>query len=304
MPLPRIVLFTAQDIGVNLITTLREHADLFVVTHSTIRDELAGYRSPTQTCQHFAIPVVVTPRVDESVARVILEFKPRLILSAYYPHVIPASLIEQVPLGAVNLHPGILPFYRGKFPTPWYILNGESDYGLALHRIVDDGIDTGPVLVQERFPLSPTITGHELLLETMKNGVALIHGCLSAILDNSLPAVPQKGVGSYYSTIEKRYQIDWNLRTVQIERRIRVHAKPYLPAYSYLLNRIVYINRAVDVQFDGFAAQGGGSIVGKDTSAFYVSCCDGVLRVDEWDVFPPVSQAESDLLFRVGNRFE
>lgn len=302
----RLVLFTSQDIGFQLVELLAglPGLSLLVVTHRTARDEVYGYRSAIDACQARDIPCLVTPRVDETVKGRIRDFAPQLLLCAYYPHVIPQDAVSGVPLGAVNIHPGLLPRYRGKYPTPWYILNGEDTFGVAIHRI-DDGIDTGDVLVQATYPLAPTITGHELYRETMDRGAALIAEHIDALLAGSLTGKPQQGPGSYYNAIEKRYQVDWNLSAAAIERRIRVHAKPFLPAYSFMFNRTVYINRAHVVDVPGHRAQGGGYILESDRSrTVTVSCAEGCLRLTDFDLFPQLSERDALTHLKVGNRFE
>jgi methionyl-tRNA formyltransferase len=302
----RLILFTSQDIGFQLVELLAERADLsfIVVTHRTRRDEVYGYRSAIDACRSHDIPCLVTPRVDEPVKARVGEFAPHLLLCAYYPYVIPQDIIRAVPLGAVNIHPGILPRYRGKYPTPWYILNGEKTYGLAIHKI-DEAIDTGDVLVQACYPLPPTITGHELYRETMDRGSRLIAEHLDRLLDGSLPAMPQQGAGSYYNAIEKRYQIDWNRPSSDIERRIRVHARPFLPAHTFAFNRTVYVNRAEVFDHPGYRAQGGGIILQSDIpGSLVVSCADGCLRLTDFDVYPPLSEQEAAIHFAAGTRFE
>jgi methionyl-tRNA formyltransferase len=302
----KIVLFTSQDIGFSLVEMLakRPNLSLFVVADRTIRDDTYGYRSAIDACHTLGIAHVKASRVDETVKARIHEFAPDIVVSAYFPHIIPDDVIKEPPLGSINVHPGMLPLYRGKFPTPWYILNGEEYFGIAIHRI-DSGIDTGDVFVQRQYPLPPAITGHELYRQTMIEGAALLAEHLDSILDGSITAHPQEGTGSYYSTIEKRYHLDWNLSAAMIERRVRVHAKPFLPAFSYLFNRIIFINRAVKVELESYTAQGGGRILQVDASGhFIVSCADGCLLIEEHDFYPPLSAEERATHLRAGNRLE
>jgi len=171
-----------------------------------------------------------------------------------------------------------------------------------VHRI-DSGIDTGEVLVQKRYPLDPKITGHELYRQAMIAGAAVLCENLDAILAGEITGVPQKGVGSYYSTIERRYQIDWNLAAIVIERRVRVHARPYLPAFTYLYNRVVFVNRVRRFDLPGYTTQGGGRILRvEDSGQFVVSCSDGCLMVEDFDVFPTLAPNERGKHFRVGTR--
>ena len=302
----KVLLFTSQDIGFSMVEILarREGLSLLVITDRTIRDDSYGYRSAVDACEARGVQFVRSARVDEYVRARIIEFGPELIVCAYYPHLIPSDIIGLPIFGAINIHPGRLPFYRGKFPTPWYILNEETSFGVAIHRL-DGGIDTGDVLVQKDFPLGSSVTGHELYRQTMVEGARMFADNLEAILANSIEPEKQVGIGSYFSAIEKRYHIDWNHSVDAIGRRIRVHARPFLPAFSFLLNKIVFVNRSSRADLAGYTAQGGGRIVRVDESGrFAVSCSDGCLSIDDYDVFPPLSAYDHGLHLRVGNRLE
>lgn len=302
----RVVFFTAQEIGFRLteFAAGREDLDALFVTRMTLNDQINGYRCAIDACQKHGLRCLVAPRVDEAVREAVREHKPELIVSAYYPVVIPAEVIALSGGGAVNVHPGILPHYRGRFPTPWYILNGAERFGVAIHRI-DGGIDTGEVLLQETFPLSREETGHGLYRRAMDEAARLLTENFDALLDGRLSSFPQECVGSYYATIEKRFHIDWNVSCEQVARRVRVHARPYFPAYSFLNNRVVLIERVRPLEISGYTAQGAGRIVQLfEGGRFAVSCSDGCLLVEAYTVAPELTDEDRHLHLRVGNVFE
>lgn len=303
---PRILLFTSQDIGFQIADGLARRGayDLVVVTCRTPRDDFYGYRSAAVAAAAHGIELHVATRIGEPLRRRIAEFSPDLIFCAYFPHVIPREVFGLSRLPAVNIHPGLLPRYRGKFPVPWYILNGEAEFGLAIHEI-DDGVDTGPVLVQERYPIAPEETGHGLYRKTMDCGAALVLARIDDIIAGKIAARPQSGAGSYYARIERRYEIDWNLPRETILRRIRVHARPYLPAFGSIMNHLVLIDRARAVDPAGFAAQGGGAVLGVESDgAFTVSCCDGAIRAEGYEIAPDPGPDGASRLLKPGARFE
>lgn len=303
---PRIVLFTSQDIGFQIVDGLarRGDCDLVVVTCRTVRDDSYGYRSAIDAAAAHGIEAHVATRVDEALMRRIAAFAPDLIFSAYFPHVIPRAVFGLSRRPAVNIHPGVLPLYRGKFPVPWYILNGEREFGLAIHEI-DDGIDTGPVLVQERFPIDPDETGHGLYRKTMDRGAELVLGRIGDILAGKITPRPQSGTGTYFSTIDRRYVIDWNLPRETILRRIRVHARPYFPAHGFILNHMVLIDRARAVEPAGFRAQAGGSVLSLEPDGgFVVSCCDGAIHVERCEIAPDPGPDGASRVLMPGARFE
>jgi methionyl-tRNA formyltransferase len=302
----RVLLFTGQDIGFEVVETLqgRQDIELFVVAERTARDDVYGYRSAIDACATRGIPCVKASRVDDALRQRLAYFSPDIIVSVYYPHLIANDVLSLTRTAAINIHPGILPYYRGKFPTPWYILNGEAKFGLAIHEI-DSGVDTGGVFVQQLYDLPATITGHDLYRLTMRYGAELICTHLPDIAAGRIKARPQQGVGSYYGFIEKSYRIDWGRSWREIERRIRVHAKPYLPAHSQLFNRMIFINRAEPVEIAGYSSQRSGHLIDvRPGGEFAVSCADGCLLVTDYEVVPTLGSGEFTAHFRAGMRFE
>ncbi|MFO1099231.1 MAG: formyltransferase family protein [Xanthobacteraceae bacterium] len=302
----RVLLFTSQDIGFQFADYLatRRDIELLVIADRTARDDAYGYRSAIDVCERESIPCIRTARVDDAIVAQVRAFEPDLMMTVYFPHIVPQIVQDVSKVKPVNIHPGILPHYRGRYPTPWYILNGAKEFGIAIHRL-DGGVDTGDVLVQERFRLDETATGHALYRQTMDLGAQLLIKHFDALIDDRIPAQPQAGGGSYYSRIEPRYHVDWNLSRETIARRVRVHAKPYFPAFSYLFNRLISINRVAAIDPPGYSAQGGGRIVavGAD-GALTVSCSDGCLRLEEYEVCPSWAPGEFERVARVGARFE
>jgi methionyl-tRNA formyltransferase len=306
--MPRIALFTSQDIGFQIVERLSAdpvyRGALHVFADRSTRDDLYGYRSAIDACAAANIPCTLASRVDQHTLEQVRQFAPALIVAVYYPHFLPPSLLALARMGGINIHPGKLPEYRGKFPTPWYILRGDTHFGLAIHRI-DAGIDTGDVYVQEQFPIPPAITGHELYRLTQDEGANLMVRTLPRILAGELTPTPQQGVGSYFSSIERTWRIDWNLSSETIERRVRVHAKPYLPAHTQLFNRLLFINRVRPAAVEGYRAQGGGRILAvTPDGGFIVSTCDGCLLVEDYEVAPSWTAQEQRLSLREGVRFD
>lgn len=301
----KILLFTSQDTGFQVVQAFakKEGLELFVIADRTSRDEIYGYRCAIEACKQFQIPWRKASRIDETLTSEIAAFAPDIIVSAYYPHIIPKTVLSLSKVPPINVHPGKLPEYRGKFPTPWYILNGESEFGVVIHEI-DAGIDTGDVYVQEYCDLPASITGHELYTLAMNRSADLLIRNIDKIVSRMCEPRKQAGVGSYYSSIEKTYRINWSQPRENIARRIRVHAKPYLPAHSQLFNCIVYINKASAVDVPNYTAQMPGKILSlENDGSFVVSCADGCLRIEEYEIAPALSLESRRLHIKVGNQF-
>ena len=100
-----------------------------------------------------------------------------------YGMMLSAAVLESFPRGALNIHPSLLPRWRGPEPIIRAILKGDSDTGVCIMQL-DEGMDTGAILLRERVAISPTITGGELSDALAKIGARLL---LRALSENPAP---------------------------------------------------------------------------------------------------------------------
>jgi methionyl-tRNA formyltransferase len=137
------------------------------------------------------VPVVQAPerlRRPEAVADV-LALRPDLIVLADYGQIVPRALLD-VPRGALNLHPSLLPRHRGASPIAATILAGESSTGVSLMRM-DDGLDTGPIVSTDEVTLTGDETGPALEELLSVRAAALLADALDPWLRGELVARPQ-----------------------------------------------------------------------------------------------------------------
>jgi len=301
----KVLFFTSQDIGNDVFAYLnaRDDVDLYVVTQRTKRDEIYGYRATLELCVQEKVPFFTPNTFDEKFVAEVSRIAPDIIVCAYYPKIFPPELIRIPALGCINVHPGLLPNYRGSFPTPWYILNNEKEFGITIH-YMDSQIDSGDILVQRTYPMREDETGHELYRRAMKLCGELLVENFDKILKQEIQPYPQPLGGSYYNRIDSQYKIDWHLPHQYIRNQIRVHAKPYFPAYSFLYNKCVLFNKASFCQLDGYKLRGAGIICKvMDDMKFVVSCVDGWLLVEDYDLFPVLSSDDIKLHIHASHRF-
>lgn len=301
MTKPRVALFGGQDLGYVMADyfSRRDDIDLFVVSYKSRRDIINGYRSALTICRERDVPFIETAKPYEDALVALKEWQPDIIVGAYYARLFPPELLKIARLGAINVHPGKFPRYRGPMPTPWYILNAEKTFGMGIFQI-DGGVDTGPVFVQREYPIPDDETGYGLLRRTMKAAADLYIECFDRILSGELVAKPQQGEPYFCPRIEPQYKIDWTSSRETIMRRIRVHAKPYFPAYSYIYNRMLAINSAgCD---DTSNARPGEIVRVWEDGRISIACGDGNLILRDYEIFPALSKEEWLLHFEVGTR--
>jgi methionyl-tRNA formyltransferase len=300
----RVALFGGQDLGYVMADyfSRRDDIDLYVVTFQSRRDILNGYRSALTICKERQIAFTETTKPYDDTHATLRQWQPDIIVGAYYARLFPPELLSIPRLGAINAHPGKFPRYQGPMPTPWYILNGEKTFGMGIFQI-DEGIDTGPVFVQREYPIPDNETGHGLLRLTMKAAAELYFENFDRIVRGEIVPTPQQGEPLFCPRIDPQYRIDWATSSEVILRRIRVHAKPYFPAYTFIYNRMISINQARVGEPHSVSAKRPGEIIEVwGDRRFAVACGAGSLIAEEYEIFPTLSKEEWDLYFRVGTR--
>lgn len=130
---------------------------------------------------------------------------PDLVISVRYRRILREPAIAVPRLGVLNLHSGILPDYQGVMATFWALLAGEPEIGCTLHRIVDAGIDTGPVVAIERSPARPRASYLANVLSLYPAGVRLLALAVDALAaGRALPAIRKApGAGRYYTAPDR-----------------------------------------------------------------------------------------------------
>lgn len=116
-------------------------------------------------------------------------YNPDLIVVAAYGRILPASILELPPLGAINVHGSLLPKYRGAAPIQWAILRGETETGITIMQM-DAGMDTGDMLLQGALPIAEDDTSATLLPKMAALGGELLATALARLHEGNLP--PQR----------------------------------------------------------------------------------------------------------------
>ena len=149
-------------------------------------------------------------------------FRPDVIVVAAYGKLLPKAVLDLPPHGCLNIHPSLLPLYRGPSPVVTAILDGVSETGVTL-MLLDEGMDTGPIVAQEMYPLDGTETALSLTEELFRLGGKLLVENLQPWADGQLPAMAQEGsLATVTSKLERSDgAADWTQSAKHLERRQR-----------------------------------------------------------------------------------
>ncbi|MCP9450439.1 MAG: methionyl-tRNA formyltransferase [Nitrospira sp.] len=181
-----------------------------------------------------SIPVVQplkirTPDFLETLAG----WKPDLIAVAAFGRILHAPILNLPPLGCINVHGSLLPKYRGAAPIQWALINGETETGITT-MLMDEGMDTGPMLLQARLPILPDDTAGTLAPRLARLGGPLLVQTIAGLKAGTITPIPQDHSQATMAPLLKKEDgaIDWAMSATALVNRIR-GLSPWPGAYTF-----------------------------------------------------------------------
>jgi len=167
------------------------------------------------------------------------ELAPDFVVVAAYGRLVPVRLLTIPALGFLNVHPSLLPAYRGAAPVVTALLEGEQTTGVSL-MLLDEGLDTGPLLAQRQLGINEDDTGESLTKRLFQLGAELIRETLPLWLKGRIDPIPQDTARATYTKKLTRGdgQISWEMSGEEIYRRHQAFA-PWPGVYTYWRGRIL-----------------------------------------------------------------
>lgn len=170
---------------------------------------------------------------DEGFLDQLREFKPDLLLTASYGQILPQTLLDIPRFGCLNVHPSLLPLYRGAAPVQASIIAGDTITGVTV-MIMEAGLDSGPILSQREYPIAENITAGELLLDLAGVGAEIVLEILPRYLDGKIEARRQDDqLATYSGRLDRETgKVDWTKPAREIHNLIR-GTQPWPGAFTY-----------------------------------------------------------------------
>jgi len=269
----RVVFFGFQTWGVRTLQALLDlgHDVPLAVTHPRSGQSYKAIwaDSVEDFARERAISVHLTERIDHDTIDLVKHAEPDVIVVNSWYTWMPPELYNLPPHGTLNLHDSLLPKFTGFSPVLWALISGESEFGLTIHRM-DEGLDTGDILVQHALPIGPDATGTELVLRGMELIPGALREALTALETGTAVWRPQnKAERTYFHKRSERDSlIDWTWPAEDLERFVRALSEPYPRAYThYRGERIeVLAARVSEARYGGtpgrvVVQEGGGVVV-------------------------------------------
>lgn len=232
------------------------------------------------------IPVEIHQNVNsgEFLGR-IAKYEVDLFVSMSFNQIFRAEAINYPPLKTINCHAGKLPFYRGRNILNWALINDEKDFGITVH-YVDEGIDTGDIILQKTYPITDE-DDYSTLLNTAYAGCAdVLYEAIKAIQAGTVQRISQDSidpVGMYCGMRGPGDEIiNWNAGSREIFNFVRAICRPGPMATSMLNGKEIKINRVREVKGAHRYINTPGQILGKTEGGFYVKTGDSFIEVTEY----------------------
>jgi methionyl-tRNA formyltransferase len=238
-----------------------------------------GHRTQPSPVQLFAaergVPIRHPPtlrREDEQAAFRELEVEAAIV--AAYGLILPSEILGAPRLGCLNVHASLLPRWRGAAPIQRALLAGDRVTGITIMQM-EEGLDTGPILLQEEVTIGRDATATGLSTELAVLGGRLMLAALDGVAQGRLVSRPQPQEGATYAPKIRSSEgcLDWRLGSIELERRIRA-LDPWPGAFFEFRGERIRVHAAIDLP--GPAGGVPGTVLDDRLT---VACGDGVLRL-------------------------
>jgi len=194
-----------------------------------------------------------------------------------YGKILPRAVLDALPRGCINVHASILPNYRGAAPVQWAVIHGEAETGVAIMQL-DEGMDTGPVILERRVAIDPDETSGELLARLAPIGAAALLEAIERIASGRAEPVPQDHAAATHAPMLAKGDgaIDFAQPAAAVAARIR-GVDPWPGAQATLRGQSVKLFRARAESGTGAP----GSVLAIDAAGLHVGCGDGAVVIRE-----------------------
>jgi methionyl-tRNA formyltransferase len=207
-----------------------------------------------QVALHQDLPLLQPEKIrtNDGLQRRLHAIAPDAIVVVAYGRLIPPWMLELPRFGNLNLHASLLPKYRGAAPIQWAIANGETETGATVMRL-DEGLDTGDILLQRKVAIAPDQNSIELSVVLAEAGASLMIEALAGLEAGTLHPEPQDHARATLAPILKKEdgRIDWNRTAAEIYNRWRGF-QPWPGAFTLFRGRnfIAHWMRMADAPTD------------------------------------------------------
>ena len=196
-----------------------------------------------------------------------------------YGKIIPEEIFNLPPLKTINLHPSLLPKYRGAAPIQWALINGESETGITIQRM-NERMDAGDIIIQRRISIDKNITAKGLYDILLPIGAELLRDAINALASNNAKPVRQnEDEATYCGKIDRNTaQIDWRKTSIKIHNLVRgLNPKP--TAWTIFKGKNIKIWQTGLVEDNVYKGIKPGAVIKHKGGRLFAGTLDGCLEI-------------------------
>lgn len=275
----KAIVFAYHDIGCAGLKALTEagYDVQAVFTHTDDPGENNFFSSVARLGAELDLPVYAPEDVNHPLwVDRIRALQPDVIFSFYYRHMLSDEILSLAPQGGFNLHGSLLPRYRGRAPVNWALVNGETETGATLHKMVKRP-DAGDIVGQQKVTIADNDTALTLHKKVLEAAQIVLKEQLPKLKNGTATFTRQdESQASYFGRrTPADGEILWHKSAKEINNLVRAVTEPYPGAFSYLGQRklIVWRSRVLDTQHD----KQPGTVL--STAPLVIACGEGALEI-------------------------
>src|SRR3989344_8706919 len=253
----KIIFFGTSGFAIPSLRMLAEHkhAPVAIIT-APDKPKGRGKRLTFTPVKQFVIEKIDKPglsiwqleKLDAVAIEHIVTLQPNLGIIAAYGKIIPKELIDIFPHGLLNIHPSILPKYRGPSPIQTTILNGDAETGVTIIQI-DEQLDHGPIVAQRGYVIPTDITYPALHNALAELGAQLLIETLPKWMVGEITPTSQDDAKATYTKLLKKEdgEIDWSKSAEEIERMVRAY-NPWPGSYTEVISEKLKVKSILKIK--------------------------------------------------------
>ncbi len=281
----KVIFMGTPEFSVGTLEALIEagHEVALVVTQPDKPKGRGGkmqYTPVKEAALKHGIPVFQPKRVREpECVEELKQYNADIIVVIAFGQILPKEILEMTPYGCVNVHASLLPKYRGAAPIQWAVIDGEEVSGVTTMQM-DEGLDTGDMLLKTEIRLDETETGGSLHDKLAAAGAELCVRTLKGLEEKTVvPEAQGESPTAYARMLDKKLgNIDWSRDAGSIERLIR-GLNPWPSAYTNWDGKVMKIWEAKAEKREAETGGVPGTVISVEKDGFCVETGDGVLKV-------------------------
>ncbi len=281
----KVIFMGTPEFSVGTLEALIEagHEVALVVTQPDKPKGRGGkmqYTPVKEAALKHGIPVFQPKRVREpECVEELKQYNADIIVVIAFGQILPKEILEMTPYGCVNVHASLLPKYRGAAPIQWAVIDGEEVSGVTTMQM-DEGLDTGDMLLKTEIRLDETETGGSLHDKLAAAGAELCVRTLKGLEEKTVVSEPQgESPTAYARMLDKKLgNIDWSRDAGSIERLVR-GLNPWPSAYTNWDGKVMKIWEAKAEKRETETGGVPGTVISVEKDGFCVETGDGVLKV-------------------------